>query len=74
VQVIARVPPAVAVEEIDERTCFANVGSDSAHDLAMWLALIDADFDAGHDPELAVELRRLGERLSRAAERPVPRS
>ena len=65
--VIARVPPAVIVEEIDERACFANVGSDSAHDLAMWLALLDADFDASHDLELARELRRLGDRLVRAA-------
>ena len=37
------------------------------HDLAMWLALLDADFDASHDLELARELRRLGERLVRAA-------
>ena len=66
-RVIARVPPAVIVEEIDERACFANVGSDSAHDLAMWLALLDADFDASHDLELARELRRLGDRLVRAA-------
>jgi predicted DNA-binding transcriptional regulator YafY len=65
-RIAARVPPAVIVEEIDEHTCFANVGSDSAHDLAMWLALLDADFDASHDAELAGELRRLGDRLRRA--------
>ena len=66
---IARVPPAVIVEAVDEHTCFANVGSDSAHDLAMWLALLDADFDAGHDAELAHELRALADRLARAGER-----
>jgi predicted DNA-binding transcriptional regulator YafY len=66
-RIVARVPPAVIVEEIDDHACFATVGSDSAHDLAMWLALLDADFDAGHDLELARELRRLGERLARAA-------
>ena len=67
-RVIARVPPAVViVEEIDEHSCFANVGSGSAHDLAQWLTLLDADFDASHDAELARELRRLADRLVRAA-------
>jgi hypothetical protein len=65
--IIARVPPAVIVEPIDERSCFAIVGSDSAHSLAQWLALLDAEFDASHDPELARELRRLAERLTGAA-------
>lgn len=65
--VIARVPPAVIVEATDDQTCFANVGSDSAHDLAMWLALLDADFDASNQPELGEELRGLAERLVRAA-------
>ena len=37
-RVAARVPPAVVVEAIDERSCFANVGSDTPHDLAFWLA------------------------------------
>jgi hypothetical protein len=66
-EVIARVPPAVIVEAIDEHACLANVGSDSAHTLAHWLALLDVDFDASHDPELADELRRLADRLTRAA-------
>jgi predicted DNA-binding transcriptional regulator YafY len=66
-QIIARVPPAVVVEEIDEHACFATVGSDSAHALAQWLTLIDADFDASHDAELAHELRLLADRLIRAA-------
>jgi predicted DNA-binding transcriptional regulator YafY len=65
--VIARVPPAVIVEAIDERTCYANVGSDTAHDLALWVGLIDADFDAGDAPDLADELRQLAARYTRAA-------
>jgi hypothetical protein len=52
---------------IDDETCFANVGSDSAHELALWLALLDADFEAGEDRELAKELRQLANRLTRAA-------
>jgi predicted DNA-binding transcriptional regulator YafY len=66
-QIIARVPPAVIVEAIDDHTCFANVGSDDAHALAQWLALLDADFDASHDPALAHELEALAARLTRAA-------
>lgn len=65
--VVARVPPAVIIESIDEQTCFANVGSDSAHELAMWLALLDADFDASDDQALAEELRALADRFTRAA-------
>jgi predicted DNA-binding transcriptional regulator YafY len=66
-QIVGRVPPAVVVEAVDERTCYANVGSDSAHDLALWLALLDADFDVGDDRELAEEVRALGRRFARAA-------
>jgi predicted DNA-binding transcriptional regulator YafY len=65
--VIARVPPAVIVEAIDERTCYANVGSDNAHQLALWLGLIDADFEAGADRDLAREVRQLADRYARAA-------
>ena len=60
------VPPAVAVEAIDERTCFATVGADTPRMLAFWLAMIDADFDAADHPELAAELRALAERYLRA--------
>jgi predicted DNA-binding transcriptional regulator YafY len=66
-QIIARVPPAVIVEAIDDHTCFANVGSDDAHALAQWLALLDAEFDASHDPAVAHELTALAARLTRAA-------
>ena len=67
-QVTARVPPAVVVEAIDERSCYVNVGSDSPRMLAFWLAMIDADFEAGDHPELANELRALAARYLRAAE------
>jgi predicted DNA-binding transcriptional regulator YafY len=66
-RVTARVPPAVVVEAIDERSCYVNVGSDSPHDLAFWIAMVDEDFEAHDHPELAAELRALGERCLRAA-------
>jgi hypothetical protein len=62
------VPSAVIVEAIDKRSCFVNVGSDTPRMLAFWLAMIDADFDAGDHPELAGELRALAARYLRAAE------
>lgn len=67
-RVAARVPPAVVVEAIDARSCFVNVGSDSPRMLAFWLAMIDADFEAGDHRELASELRALAARYLRAAE------
>ena len=67
-RVAARVPPAVVVEAIDERSCFANVGSDTPRMLAFWLAMIDEDFEAGPYPELARELRELAARYLRAAD------
>ena len=66
-QVAARVPPAVVVEAIDEGSCFVNVGSDTPHDLAFWIAMVDEEFDASDHPELADELRALAERYLRAA-------
>ncbi len=68
-RVAARVPPAVVVEAIDEHSCFANVGSDSPHMLALWLGLIDADFEVGDRSELAEEVRKLSERYARAVTR-----
>ena len=64
---IARVPPAVIVEAIDERSCFANVGPDTAHELALWIGLIDADFEVHGDDELAAAVRGLADRFVRAA-------
>ena len=68
-QIIARLPPAVVVEAIDERSCLVDVGSDTPHMLAFWLAMIDEDFEAGKYPELASELRALAARYLRAAEK-----
>jgi predicted DNA-binding transcriptional regulator YafY len=66
-RIVARVPPAVVVEAIDDGSCFVNVGSDTPRELAFWLAMVDEDFEAGDHPELADELRALAERYLRAA-------
>ncbi|MGH1563296.1 helix-turn-helix transcriptional regulator [Mumia sp. DW29H23] len=67
-RIIARVPPAVIVEEVDATTCIAHVGSDSPDQLALWLGMLDADFTVDGPPELAVAFRRVSGRYARAAE------
>ena len=66
-QVAARVPPAVVIEPIDADSCLANVGSDSPHDLALWVGMIDADVEVDPGSELAREFGKLAERYARAA-------
>jgi predicted DNA-binding transcriptional regulator YafY len=66
-QVASRLPPAVTVEAIDERTCFVHVGSDSPGMLAVWLGMLEADFEIDNCPaELADRLRELADRYTRA--------
>jgi predicted DNA-binding transcriptional regulator YafY len=65
-EVAARLPPAVIVEPVDERTCFVNVGSDTPSMLAVWLGALDADFEVTDCPELADHLRKLADRYARA--------
>jgi predicted DNA-binding transcriptional regulator YafY len=68
--VIPRLPPAVTVDPIDERTCRIHVGSDTPQMLALYLGLLDADFElenpAAH-PDLVHHLRTLATRYHRAA-------
>jgi predicted DNA-binding transcriptional regulator YafY len=67
-EVIAeRLPPAVTVEVVDDHTCVITAGSDTPHMLALYLGMLDADFDVTEPPELVEHIRRLGERYSRAA-------
>ena len=55
-----RLPPAVELEPVDERTCIATAGADDPAVLALYLGLLDA-------PELARALARLARRYARAA-------
>ncbi len=66
-EVIPHLPAAVIVEPIDDQSCYASVGSDSAHQLAIWVAHLDRDFDASDHPALARELKSLADRYKRAA-------
>jgi predicted DNA-binding transcriptional regulator YafY len=63
---VARLPPAVQVEAIDETSCRLHVGSSSAFTLAQYLALLGTEFtveDLETHPELVDALRRLSSML-----------
>jgi predicted DNA-binding transcriptional regulator YafY len=66
--IAARLPAAITVEPVDPNTCVIDVGSDNPHTLALNLGLVDADFhiDESTDPNLAVHLRTLADRYTRA--------
>jgi predicted DNA-binding transcriptional regulator YafY len=65
--VAARVNPAVGVvEAIDDRSCVLATGADSVQMVAVYLGLLDLDFDVSEPPELVARLRILADRYQRA--------
>ncbi len=68
-----RVPVAVEVEALDDDTCIASVGSESPQMLALYLGMLDADFEVIDAPEVRRQLRGLGERYLLAARPPRAR-
>jgi predicted DNA-binding transcriptional regulator YafY len=65
-----RLPAAVELEPVDERTCIATAGADDPTTLALYLGMLDVDFDLLDAPELAEALTKLARRYTRAAGRP----
>jgi len=65
--VAARVNPAVGVvEAIDDRSCVLATGADSVQMAAVYLGLLNLDFDVSEPPELVARLRMLADRYQRA--------
>jgi len=62
-----RMPMPIEPEVVDDNTCIVELGSDSPHQLALWLGLMDADFEVLDAPELADAVRAVGDRYHRAA-------
>lgn len=63
-----RMPIPIDAEVVDEGSCVVEFGSDGPHQLALWLGMLDADFEVVDDaPELAEALKALGDRYHRAA-------
>ncbi len=65
--VAARISPAVGtVEAVDSQSCVLVAGADSAKTAAVYLGLLDLDFEVSEPPELVVQLRTLAARYRRA--------
>jgi predicted DNA-binding transcriptional regulator YafY len=74
-QVVAgRLPPAIPVEPVDEHTCVVDVGSDTPHMLAVYLGMMDADFEVSEPSELVDHIRKLVDRYDRATRKHARRS
>jgi predicted DNA-binding transcriptional regulator YafY len=58
--------PFATVEAVDEHRCTFEAGSDDPRMLALYLGLLDADFEVGDAPEFVAALRVLIERYQRA--------
>jgi predicted DNA-binding transcriptional regulator YafY len=65
----ARLPIPITTEPVDEESCIVEVGSDAPHQLALYLGLLDVDFEVLDAPELAAAFNKLGDRYHRAAQR-----
>jgi predicted DNA-binding transcriptional regulator YafY len=65
--VTARINPAVGVvEPIDDHSCVLVTGADRVETLAVYLGLLDLDFDVTEPPELVARLHTLADRYHRA--------
>ncbi|NED95612.1 YafY family transcriptional regulator [Phytoactinopolyspora alkaliphila] len=62
-----RLPSVVKVEAVDENSCIISAGSDSFTMLAVYVSMLDVDFDVIEPPEFADHLRRQADRYLRAA-------
>jgi predicted DNA-binding transcriptional regulator YafY len=68
--VAGRLPPAVLVDAVDEQTCIIDAGSDTPQMLAVYLGMLDEDFEVDGPPELVEQLATLAARYRRAITRP----
>ncbi len=61
-----RLPPGIEILESTESSCVLAVGSDNAYMLALYLGMLNADFEVTDPPELVEELAKLAARYTRA--------
>jgi predicted DNA-binding transcriptional regulator YafY len=62
-----KLPPGVELLSSTEDECVVAVGSDTPQTLAVYIGLMDADFEVTGPPELLAELEKLSARYARAA-------
>jgi predicted DNA-binding transcriptional regulator YafY len=70
--IAARLPQAIKVTAVNENTCVIDVGSDTPHMLAVYLGMLDADFEAHEPPELVAHLRTTAQRYLKATGTSLP--
>ncbi|NYJ01282.1 putative DNA-binding transcriptional regulator YafY [Nocardioides thalensis] len=63
----SRMPIPVDIEELADDRCAFTPGSDNPTMLALYLGMLDAEFEGGDSPELSQALRALAARFTRAA-------
>ncbi|SEU35966.1 helix-turn-helix transcriptional regulator [Nonomuraea wenchangensis] len=69
--VAERMPATVGtIEPLDERSCTLSTGSNDLDELAMWVVLMDIDFDVHEPPELVDRFGVLFARLARVVKTP----
>lgn len=68
-ELVRRLPPGVDVVEVTDHGCVVAVGSDTPHMLAVYIGLMDADFEVTEPAELVAELAKLADRYTRATGR-----
>jgi hypothetical protein len=68
-ELLNRLPPGVDVVEVTDEGCVVAVGSDTPHMLAVYIGLMDADFEVTEPPELVAEFAKLAGRYARAVGR-----
>ncbi len=66
-QVTPKLPPPVRVEPVDDGTCILHAGSDNLDMAAIYIGMLDVDFDVLEPPALVGHLRKLAGRYLRAA-------
>jgi len=67
-QVRPLLPLAVDVSSDGPDRCIIEAGSDTPHQLALYIGLLDTDFEILEPPDLAAAFARLAERYQRAAQ------
>jgi len=68
-ELVPRLPPGVDVVEVTDEGCVVAVGSDTPQMLAVYIGMMDADFEVTEPPELVAELAKLANRYARATGR-----
>ena len=66
-EVAAKLPPPVRIESVDDRHCIMHAGSDTLDLAAIYIGMLDVEFDVLEPPELIDRLRHLAARYLRAA-------